>query len=107
MTSRIDRIARASPARRKAKAGRDAEPGQAAPVNLPVPVGEAREVPRAAPIGGEAILEAQLIGQDGQKRGLRGGQPVLDAARKTYSGIEWSGSWDRRARKGRRARTEV
>lgn len=54
-----------------------------------------------------AAFNAHLMGQDGQKRGLRGGAPVLDAARATYNKVEWSGPADRRARKGGAAKTEV
>jgi hypothetical protein len=43
---------------------------------------------------------AQLIGQDGQRRGLRGGAPVLDAARSAYLGAEYSGENDRRPSSG-------
>ncbi len=39
---------------------------------------------------------AQVLGQDGQRRGLRGGAPVLDAARSAYLGAEYSGENDRR-----------
>jgi hypothetical protein len=53
------------------------------------------------------VFSAQLIGQDGQKRGLRGGDPVIDSAKTAYNRTEWSGSRDRRARKGRAARTEI
>jgi hypothetical protein len=52
-------------------------------------------------------FEAQLIGQDGQKRGLKGGKPVLDRARSTYLGTEWSGPADRRPPKGLFTRTKV
>lgn len=109
--SRIERIARAASARRSAAAKSPGTGGEAGSVNLPVPVGEARDVPRSEPrpdaVGGDAVFEAQLMGQEGQKRGLRGGQSVLDAARRTYNRIEWSGAWDRRARKGRKAREEI
>lgn len=56
---------------------------------------------------GASIFSAQLMGQDGQKRGLRGGPQVLDAARNTYNRIEYSGAADRRARKGGAAKTQV
>jgi hypothetical protein len=52
-------------------------------------------------------FEAQLIGQDGQKRGLKGGKPVLDRARSTYLGTEWSGPADRRPPMGLLTRTKV
>jgi hypothetical protein len=43
---------------------------------------------------------AQLFGQDGQRRGLRGGAPVLEAARSAYLGAEYSGENDRRPTAG-------
>jgi hypothetical protein len=54
-----------------------------------------------------SVFSAQLMGQDGQKRGLRGGPQVLDAARSTYNRVEYSGPADRRAPKGGAAKTEV
>jgi hypothetical protein len=48
-----------------------------------------------------------MLGQDGQKRGLRAGQPAIDAARSAYSQIEWSGAQDRRRRSGRAAQTKI
>ena len=43
---------------------------------------------------------AHLLGQDGQKRGLRGGAPVLEQARAAYLGAEYSGENDRRPPSG-------
>ena len=65
--------------------------------------------PRQHPPGREsdAVFAAQLIGQEGQKRGLRAGPLHIEAARGAYNKVEWSGSRDRRARAGRKAKTEV
>ena len=82
--------------------------GHDAPIrsNLPVPVGPARTHEKT--VGGQAgPVEAQIIGQDGQKRGLRGGKPVLDHARSAYLGAEWSGPADRRPPKGMLTKTKV
>lgn len=110
MMSRIDRIRRADVVRRASKSEVD-EAGDAAEaevVNLPVPVGRARTVPpRDSRPGGAAPFAAQLLGQDGERRGLRAGAPQIDTAKQTYAQIEWSGSRDRRARKGKITRTEV
>ena len=107
--SRIDRIRHSVAARRAARAETDrAETAPSA--TLPVPLGPAvtmARAPRNETQRGDSELSAHLIGQDGQRRGLRAGPTLLDVARDAYSRIEWSGSWDRRARKGRRARTEV
>ncbi|NWE51257.1 hypothetical protein [Brevundimonas sp. P7753] len=54
-----------------------------------------------------ALFAAQVLGQKGQKRGLKGGPPVLDAARSTYLGAEYSGKHDRRPRVGKARQTEV
>ena len=54
-----------------------------------------------------AAFDAHLMGQHGEKRGLRAGQPALDAAKTNYNRVEWSGRKDRRARKGRIADTEI
>ena len=41
------------------------------------------------------------------KRGLRGGQEVLDQARSTYLSSEYSGQADRRPRAGQVKKTEI
>lgn len=61
----------------------------------------------ARPQRPEAAFAAQLLGQDGQRRGLRGGRETLDRARNVYNRIEYSGSADRRAPKGHLARTKI
>jgi hypothetical protein len=71
---------------------------------LPVPVGEARTVETAPPTG---PVEAQILGQESQKRGLRGGAPVLNQARSAYLGAEFSGTANRRPAPGVVARTEI
>ena len=109
--SRIDRIRRAALVRRahKAEADRAEDVGAAGGVNLPAPVGAVTgprtfqdEHPR-----GESELAAHLMGQIGERRGLRAGPPLLDTARDAYNRVEWSGSYDRRARKGRSTRTDI
>ena len=71
---------------------------------LPVP----STAPAAATAGaGPAAFTAQMIGQEGQKRGLRGGPPVLERARSAYLEAEWTGPGDRRRGAGRTAKTDV
>ena len=67
-----------------------------------VPVGELKdETPSARPPRvADPAFSAQLLGQEGQKRGLRGGAPVLNAARSAYLEAEYSGRLDRRPPKG-------
>jgi hypothetical protein len=62
--------------------------------------------PKADPAG-EAAFAAQLYGQTGQRRGLRGGKPVLDAARSSYLQTEYSGPDDRRPSKGLLKKTDI
>lgn len=66
---------------------------------------------RAPPLRGDgpatAPFAAQLLGQPGIKRGLRGGPETLDAARSTYLGTEYSGPNDRRPPPGRITKTEI
>lgn len=57
--------------------------------------------------GGFATFAAQMLGQGGQKRGLRGGPETLDRARSTYLETEWSGPADRRPSPGRITKTEI
>ncbi len=71
----------------------------------------ARAAPHLAPVppsdGSAAIFAAQLIGQKGQRRGLKGGPPVLDAARSAYLGAEYSGAGERRPKPGRTEDTDI
>lgn len=53
------------------------------------------------------LVDAQLLGQDGEKRGLKGGGPVMDAAREAYLETEWSGEADRRLPAGLRGYAKV
>ena len=48
---------------------------------------------QAAAIG---VMEAQLAGQGGARRGLREGETALRRARTAYLSVEWSGADDRR-----------
>jgi hypothetical protein len=74
-----------------------------AETNLPVVAGP---LSHREDLSGGAV-DAQILGQDGQKRGLRGGKPVLDQARSAYLGAEWSGANDRRPKRGLVTKTEV
>ena len=109
--SRIDRIQRADQAQRASKALANRSEGAAATAgsNLPVPV-----TPVSAPRSfrderprGYAEFAAQIIGQGGERRGLRAGPSMLEIARQAYNRAEWSGAADRRARKGRRTREDI
>lgn len=55
----------------------------------------------------EATYAAHLLGQKDARRGLRGGQETLEAARSAYLGAEYSGVQDRRPNKGLIRKTEI
>lgn len=113
MMSRIEPIRRSDLPRRPQRAdpgaAQAAEAAEAVdPARLPVPVTRVPRIePRAGRLDGRAELTAQLIGQDGARRGLRAGREAFDAASSLYNRTEWSGAKDRRARKGAAASTEV
>jgi len=77
-------------------------------VRLPVPVDRvSRILPRDERQDGQAAFTAQLMGQDGAKRGLKAGAEVIGAAKTLYNRTEWSGAKDRRAPTGARAKTRI
>lgn len=69
--------------------------------------GPARPASTPAAEASPAAFAAQVIGQTGQRRGLKGGPPVLDAARSTYLGNAYSGAAERRPRPGKATDTDV
>jgi hypothetical protein len=79
------------------------------PVDFPVEPAEppARPAPTPPADPGAAVFAAQMMGQTGQRRGLKGGPPVLDAARSAYLGTEHSGTAERRPQPGRAKDTDV
>jgi hypothetical protein len=96
---------RRSGQRREGSSSRALVPTQA-PIDPAEPAdrpGTVRGV-KAAPA---AAFVAQMIGQGGQRNGIRGGPPVLDAARSTYLGTEYSGENERRPPAGKTGDTEV
>jgi hypothetical protein len=81
----------------------DRAAGLPVPIEPPAPQAPPPRSRRAA----LAAFAAQLMGQGGQKRGLRGGPETLDKARTAYLEAEWSGPADRRLRTGRIAKTDI
>lgn len=82
------------------------------PVETAEPDTEAKPAPARAAVlpasePGASAFVAQQMGQTGQKRGLRGGPPVLDAARSAYLGAEYSGAAERRPPTGKTAKTDI
>jgi hypothetical protein len=109
MTSSIDPARRSPSIRRARKTAAEVVDDlegstQAKGSNLPVPVAPARTIPPRTPTASAAAIEAQLLGE---RRGLRAGASVIDEAKVTYNRTEWSGSKDRRAPKGRKAKTNI
>lgn len=60
-----------------------------------------------SPSGPAVSYAAQLLGQKGGRKGLKGGPPVLNAARGAYLETEYSGENDRRPTPGKTRRTDV
>ena len=56
---------------------------------------------------GYALVVAQLIGQDGIKRGLRAGPQAIEAAQDAYRDCEYMGPYDRRLPAGSLTRTSA
>jgi hypothetical protein len=111
MMSRIDPIRRSDVMRRAARPdpadGADASI-EAEVVRLPAPVGQVKRVdPRPHRDGNAATFAAQLMGQDGVRRGLRAGPGLIDDATDLYNRTEWSGAKDRRAPKGAKTKTQA
>lgn len=74
----------------------------------PYPPEDAIEAPDARErLSGFAAFAAQLLGQPGIKRGLRGGPETLEKARTAYLEAEYSGPAERRLIAGRITRTKV
>lgn len=67
----------------------------------------ARPAPTAGADAAAAAFAAQVMGQSGQRRGLKGGPPVLDAARASYLGTAYSGAAERRPKPGKATDTDV
>lgn len=108
MNGPIDPIRRLGLTRRALPAPRDAGRHED-PEEVVLTVEDEDEQPAPAPPRREgfAAFAAHLMGQSGQKKGLRGGQEVLDAARSTYLGTEYSGPADRRPKVGLLKKTNI
>jgi hypothetical protein len=110
-----DEVRPVAPVQRRAADRRAAERRAASasralvPIELPAGTAEppARPAPTSLADAGAAAFAAQMMGQSGQRRGLKGGPPVLDAARSAYLGAEHSGASERRPRSGKATDTDV
>lgn len=76
---------------------------------VPIAPVEDHAVPPPAPKAeaGPSTFDAHLMGQEGAKRGLRGGQEVLGKARTTYLKSEYAGPGDRRPAPGQVKKTDI
>ncbi|MFN3229919.1 MAG: hypothetical protein ACK41P_08720 [Asticcacaulis sp.] len=78
--------------------------------NLPVPAGPVithAPEPDAAYRAAEAAAFAAQRLAGGERRGLKGGPETLERARTTYLGAEYSGTYDRRTRKGSLTKKDI
>lgn len=101
MTKPIDPIRRAERIQRAKRALTPHGGGEPAQT-LPVPAG-----PAPVPAHRPQIAVAMQLAGEGERRGLRGGEPVLKAAKSAYVRTEWSGSADRRTPKGALTKKEI
>jgi hypothetical protein len=112
MSERIDPVQAVLPERRwrfRRREDRDGAPAPevAAEVEVVSP-GEAAPGPDLRDqLAGFATFAAQVLGQPGQKRGLRGGPETLEKARTAYLEAEYSGPADRRLSIGKISKTEA
>lgn len=81
------------------------------PVGKPVhhdPAGPAAPKPALTEAqAAAAAFAAQMLGQGGQRNGIKGGPPVMDAARSAYLGAEYTGEKERRPPVGTTKRTDI
>jgi hypothetical protein len=79
------------------------------PTELPAQPAAPPARPASAPATdlSAAAFAAQVYGQTGQRRGLKGGPPVLDAARSSYLGANYSGGAERRPKPGKDTDTDI
>ncbi|MBX7248986.1 MAG: hypothetical protein K1X35_08100 [Caulobacteraceae bacterium] len=110
MTDPIDPVRRSvasRPTRRRGEDRRREGQGDARPdMAFPVPAPE-RHDPEPTPPPSDSAFAAQVLGQGGQKKGLKGGPEVLNKARGAYLGAEYSGEADRRPPPGLIKKTEI
>lgn len=92
--------------RRRAERRRKPEDSRALVPLEPTKAGQGPAEAAAKPLPDPAF-EAQRLGQPGQKRGLKGGQEVLNQARSTYLRSEYSGQAERRPNPGKTTKTEI
>ena len=85
----------------------EGEADAAAEPALPAVVPQRAEQPDPRERNGFVAFVAQVLGQPGEKRGLRGGPETLEKARSAYLETEWSGPSDRRDQRGRITETEI
>ena len=107
MTDPIDPTPSSTTERRaqERRAGDRRAPADGFEARLPMVVPQPPPTPGGRDSG--STFTAQLYGQHGQKKGLKGGLPVLNEARSAYLEAEWSGGDDRRGVVGRITKKDV
>ncbi len=103
MSDSVDPIGGAEERRSRERRAAQRRKPSTALVLLPAPI----QPPVQSEPAAEAAYTAQVLGQSGQKRGLKGGQPVLEQARTAYLDAAYSGPADRRPQPGRVTKTEI
>jgi len=107
MNGPIDPLRRAAQTRRALTAPRASDRPEAEEEVIHVRDEQTTAPPEPPRRAAYVAFAAHLMGQSGQRRGLRGGQEVLDSARSTYLGTEYSGPSDRRRKSGGLNKTEI
>ncbi len=108
MSEPITPVSRAPRPRRVGRRALVPTPGTAADDKTEARAANSAHSPRPLPTSAEvAAFAAQMMGQGGQKRGLRGGPETLDHARNAYLEAEWSGGADRRHARGKITKREI
>jgi hypothetical protein len=93
--------------RRAASTSRELVPVGKVVDEIPDPASPAVSAADTNPLDPAAAFAAQMMGQTGQRKGIKGGPPLMDAARASYLGAEYSGEKDRRPPAGLIKKTEL
>jgi hypothetical protein len=91
---------------KKESASRELVPG-GKPVHHDPAGPAAQKKPLTEAQAAAAAFAAQMLGQGGQRNGIKGGPPVMDAARSAYLGAEYTGEKERRPPAGTTKRTDI
>lgn len=111
MSDTIDPVSPAGPDRRtrnrRTRWRRAVEANDAETAMVTIGPDAPAPTPGSPPVEPAAAFATQLLGQPGQKRGLRGGPETLEKARLAYLDAVWRGRRDRRIARGVATVTDV